>query len=181
MVHVDLDGITRVCLIHDMGNLIKFDLRQNPSWLEPEGVTYWHKRKVAMIDKYGREEHIATVKIAREIKATPQVMRYLAAFGFKNALKVLDGPNLEAKISHYADYRVGPSGVLSLQSRLDDLKARYAHRADRQIKDRYAAEQLVQAHYDLEKTIFSQSAMKPSDINDEAIAPIVEQLRSFNW
>src|SRR3974390_1594724 len=64
---VDADGITRVCLIHDMGNLLKFDLGQTPEWLEPEGAGYWKTRQAEMSARYGHDEHAATKKIAREL------------------------------------------------------------------------------------------------------------------
>ena len=65
-VPVDKDLVVRVCLLHDMGNIIKSDLNYFPEFVKPEGLEYWQKVKDEFIEKHGNEEHFATEKICKE-------------------------------------------------------------------------------------------------------------------
>ena len=40
-VPVDIEEVVSADLLHDMGNIIKFDLSLFPEYLEPEGLEYW--------------------------------------------------------------------------------------------------------------------------------------------
>ena len=53
-VAVDADSIIVACLLHDMGNIIKFNLDYFPEFLEPEGLEYWQYVQNEFIEKYNR-------------------------------------------------------------------------------------------------------------------------------
>ena len=38
---VDSHNVVIAALLHDSGNIIKFDLQRFPHFLEPEGLDYW--------------------------------------------------------------------------------------------------------------------------------------------
>ncbi len=59
--------VISACLLHDMGNILKFDLSYFPEFLEPEGLSYWKVVKADFRAKYGMDEHAATLQIAKEI------------------------------------------------------------------------------------------------------------------
>jgi len=40
---LDEDSIVTACLLHDMGNILKFDLTRFPEFLQPEGLDYWQQ------------------------------------------------------------------------------------------------------------------------------------------
>ena len=63
----DYGHLIAACLFHDMGNIIKSDLKKFPEFLEPEGLEYWDRVKKEYVEKYGKDEHAATVAIARAI------------------------------------------------------------------------------------------------------------------
>lgn len=124
------DSVISACLLHDMGNIIKFRLCDFPEFLQPEGLDYWEQVKISTIQKYGPDEHIATYTIAKEIGVSAETLACIEAVGFSNSIK-----NVKASLTHricaYADLRVGPHGLLTLRQRLEDGLKRYADRKDR--------------------------------------------------
>src|SRR5436305_1624080 len=77
VTQVDKAAVVEACLLHDMGNIIKFNLSKSPqfpSFLEPEGLKYWQAVKDDYLQKYQTEdEHQATLAIAKEIGASAKV------------------------------------------------------------------------------------------------------------
>src|SRR3989344_7719535 len=53
------NNILSACLLHDMGNILKFNLDLFPEFLQPEGKEYWQKVKDSFEKKYGKDEHEA--------------------------------------------------------------------------------------------------------------------------
>ena len=51
--------IVTACLLHDMGNIIKFNLNYFPELIKPEGIEYWQKVQNEYKKKYGNDESIA--------------------------------------------------------------------------------------------------------------------------
>src|SRR3954471_17109842 len=76
---IDKEAVITACLFHDMGNIIKSDLSYFPEFTKPEGIVYWGKVKQDYIRKYGRDEHTATIAIAKEIGLPEKVMNCLDA------------------------------------------------------------------------------------------------------
>lgn len=66
-VSIDHDDIVTACLLHDMGNILKFDLHRFPAFLEPKGFVYWQQVQDDYRRMYGNDEHEATVKIVKEV------------------------------------------------------------------------------------------------------------------
>ena len=169
---LDKEGVVDVCLVHDMGNIIKFDLTYFPDFVQPEGLEYWQGVKDEYIQKYGPEEHVATEMICKEIGLSDTQIEYLEAVGFSRVKKAFASESLEKKICCYADQRVGPRGVLSVQERLIDGRKRYEGRKDKaMVLDQF--EELAVALQALEQEIFSHISIVPTDISDESIAPII--------
>jgi hypothetical protein len=173
---VDTKTIISACLLHDMGNILKFDLDKNLQWLEPQGKEYWEKVKQETAQKYGTtDEHLATMKIAEEIGVSSKILECMDNIGYVyavgNKLK-----SLEIKICGYSDMRAAPSGVVTLAGRLQDGAKRYKGRIDASIINN---KELSGALEDIEKDIFQKAKIRPNDITDESIAPIIEQLRTY--
>lgn len=173
---IDKEGVVDVCLVHDMGNIIKFDLTYFPDFVKPEGLEYWQGVKDEYIQKYGPEEHVATEMICKEIGLSDEQTEYLHAIGFSRVKKALASDSLEKKICCYADQRVGPHGVLSVQERLVDGRKRYEGRKQKVLVSEQF-EELAVALSELEKEIFSHTSIQPSDITDESIAPIIDSFK----
>jgi hypothetical protein len=177
-IPLNTNGVVNVCLFHDMGNIIKFDLNYFPDFLQPEGLEYWQKVKDEYVEKYGTDEHEATEKICEEIGLTDAELDYLHAIGFSRIKNVLADSSLEQKICLYSDLRVGPYGILSIEDRLIDGRKRYEYRKDRAMGIE-AFEEFANALRDLEKQLFSFLPIKPEDINNMTIESIVSSLKKI--
>lgn len=177
---LDTRSIILACLFHDMGNIIKFDLAQFPESLQPEGLQYWEKVKEDFIRRFGPDEHHATIAIGHELDLPLQVMKYIEGVGFSKLEHIARTPSFEQKIVEYADCRVAPTGVISMDERLEEARVRYAkRRSDMPAeKDRYDA--LIAAAHQIEKQIFSNTSTKPEDITDAAVQPLIDELRNYS-
>src|SRR6266404_1725530 len=64
---VNKEDIILACLLHDIGNIVKFHLNYFPEFNKPEGIKYWQKIQDEFIEKYGDDDHVATVAIMKEL------------------------------------------------------------------------------------------------------------------
>lgn len=125
-VDVPRADIVWACLLHDMGNIIKFDLDKKIPGLDMGDVAYWKQVQKEYIEKYGHDEHIATETIAREIGAPAAVLRIIEGIGTSYAASAFEGSDVPVLVATYADFRVTPRAVVSLEERIVDLLERYA-------------------------------------------------------
>lgn len=171
--------VIKTCLLHDMGNVIKFDLTQTQAIFgytdeETEQARIIQKE---FIEKYGDDEHEATVKIIKEIGLPDRVVQLAGGNRFKNMCLDRDGSDWLIKIIHYADLRVGPHGIVSYDERMDDFMKRYKNHKNL-VEDEERLK-LIDCGKEIEKEIFSHSNIKPEDITDESVAEIIEELKNF--
>jgi hypothetical protein len=168
--------IVAACLLHDMGNIIKFDLRETASVLNQNiDFGYWQQVKDNFKKKYGPNEHFAHMAIAKEAGANERVIELINSIGFTTAVKNAASGDFGKKICGYADSRVSPRGVASLEERLSDLRKRYA-RHHQDSPERNAYESAVRQ---IEFQIFEHCNIKPEDINEETITETKERLKTF--
>jgi hypothetical protein len=176
-IEVEKENIVIASLFHDMGNLIKCDMTVFPDFFNPEGIEHWSKIKAEMIEKYGKDEHHANLEIMREIGLSDRIIYLSDQNNFSLLCSQLRNSDINVMITHYADGRVGPFGVLSYQDRQNEAGKRYkdhdtsSWEANRQ--------ELVSCGLEIEKKIFSNCKIKPEDINNETVAPIIEALKEF--
>ncbi len=95
---------------------------------------------------------------------------------FSSLCKHSEGGDLMIKIVHYSDGRVNPHGVVSYLGRMEEARVRYEHANKGKEAER---EKLVACGLEIQKQIFAKCKIKPEDITDETVAPIIEQLRGF--
>jgi hypothetical protein len=167
--------IITACLLHDMGNIIKFDLNVFPEFSKPEGVEYWQSVKDEYVEKYGNDEHKATIDIAKEIQSGERIIELINSVSFLGAPGLVTDTDFAKKIVEYCDVRVDPVGVVSLEGRFMDLRRRYGHKGG-DTPERRAFEVSLQ---EIEKQIFAKCKIKPEDINDQRVVPIIEELKKF--
>lgn len=178
-VELDTKNIVTACLLHDMGNLIKAKMDSMLGLYEPEGVTYWTQVQAEMRERYGNDEHVATVAMVDEINPGKEATFYFNAIGTENTARVHAGDSLGAKIATYCDMRVGPFGIISLKQRMDDLRERYIprNRPGFSAKDIDVREQKL---LEMEEEIFSHSTIEPGDVTDETTKQIQKNLLAYD-
>jgi len=167
---VNKENVVLACLFHDIGNIVKFKLRDFPELSEPQGVTYWEGVQKEIIQTYGPEQHTASAAIAGEIGLSENIVSMIANAGFMAIPEILRGESNELKVLQYADLRVSPTGIVSVEERLSDFMRRYKKKGD---------EVVERAAHDLERTIFEHVDLRPEDITDAAVAPIIEELWEY--
>jgi hypothetical protein len=125
---IDREKIINACLLHDMGNILKFDFDNFPELLGDEIVRleYWRDVKKEMAKKYGADEDLATMKIVKEIGVENDVEFIVENWGFKNFVRINNSDNIEWKIAVYSDHRISPGGVTSLEENLVNKQKRYS-------------------------------------------------------
>jgi hypothetical protein len=182
-ITVDKESVISACLLHDMGNIIKFKLDYFPEFLKPEGLEYWQKIKEEYKEKYGPDEHIATLEIAKELHTSETVLNLINSIGFSHSVETSNDNHFEIKICCYADMRVNPFGIVALEERLADVRERYERNksVDREhvtnTDDRIIFENSQQ---EIEKQIFAHSKITPEDINDKSTTSYIEELKNFS-
>jgi len=176
--NVDRESIITACLLHDMGNIIKFKLDLFPTFLEPEGREYWQNVQNEYFKKYGKDEHVATIDIAREVGVNEKVMHLLESIGFTQAKENYAATDFDRKIAAYSDMRVEPHGVVSLEDRFRDGRKRTRiHKPNSH--DESLFEEMSSFLRKIEKQIFEKAAIKTDDVTDEKISDYVKKLSDF--
>lgn len=171
------EDIITACLLHDMGNIVKFNMNLLLEFFEPEGIEYWQKVKEKYITKYGSNDHETNLKIIKELGFSGDILSLVDQNRFSFLCQHRDSSDMKAKIMHYADGRVDPHGVVSYDKRMLEAKKRYRESA-------FGAEEeerqkLVACGKEIEKQIFSKCKIRPEDINDEMVKPIILSLKDF--
>ncbi len=177
-ITVDRQSIVSAALLHDMGNIIKFNLDLFPVFLKPEGKEYWHKVQNEYFEKYGQDEHVATIEIAKEIGVDEKVMDLLNNIGFSKMNFTSESSDFNLKIAAYSDMRVEPHGVVSLEKRLIDGRARNMVRKSAFGND-VIYEKMASYLRKIEKQIFEKTLIKEDSITDEKILNYVTKLSDF--
>ena len=163
-----------------MGNIIKSDLNYFREFVEPEGLEYWQSVKDDFLKKYGADHHVANAAITGELGLPADVVALLDGVGFSHLKNVSGIDSHELKIVQYADLRVGPLGILSIEKRLIEGRERYiaTRRRDHPYSDS-DFEELMRTAEKLEKQIFVSVTISPDDITDTEVAPLIEELRTY--
>jgi len=175
---IDKRSIISACLLHDMGNIIKFPLGSIPELIGPKGLKYWKNIQKEYTKKYGVDENRATYCITNELNITNKIDILIKQFGFSEAKNTFKISDYEFKIGPYSDHRTNPFGVRRLEERFIDLKTRYASKL--QINNRDVEfENLCIYWNEIEKQIFARCKIKPEDITEEIVEPFFEELRNF--
>jgi len=162
---IDRDLIIKAGLVHDLANIVKFKL-------EP-GSSLEAKQK-EMIAKYGSNDHDATAKMLHELGVDEKLIEIVQGKSFGNAIEVAVSTNWPLKILFYSDMRVVPTGVVDLETRLNDVVTRLEKYRNDPNKDK-----LIESAREVEKQIQEKTAMDLSKINVKLVAEGMEQLLGF--
>lgn len=163
---VDVELVKKSALLHDLGNIVKFDLKKYSHFLgkERNRVDHWFKIQRRIRKKYDNDDHKATLKMLKEIGVNKRVIYTILGKTFGNALLTEKGKSWELKILLYADLRVGPLGIMSLNERLREITNRIE-----KYRKRKNLPELVKACQQIEKQIQKNVNFKVCEISDDLI------------
>jgi len=175
-IKLDKDIVIRTLLLHDLGNILKFDFNSN--LLNKGDVEKIKKIREEFILKYGNDEHSVTQNIVRKIGVEDKILEILENTGSSKVYSVIDSDNWYFKICSYADFRVAPYGVVSIDERFDDVVKRYEGR-DHVLSDIKNTEHKRLGCLALEKQIQDKCSLNLLDISDSSIENIMKELKKY--
>lgn len=168
---------TNLCLLHDMGNIVKFDLSglaDRKFYGEVENLEYWQEVQKDFWKKYGKNAQVATIEILKEAKLDSYVPliieeeRLYFAEANENELKK---SNLSSIILMYCDCRVTPTGVVSYRERIEDLKRRYGG---------VGTDTWNEWTYWFDTWMQSNVGIDLNEITEDSVQPLFDELLSYN-
>ena len=166
---------TDLCLVHDMGNIVKFNLQDDvdrQKFGEIENLPYWQMIQQKYWDKYGHDAHDATIGILRDA-GFPQFESYIdeeESLYFAEAREEkLGQARAEAIILMYSDCRVTPGGVVSYRERVNDLKDRYGTRSETWYDWTFWFDEWMQ----------NQVTIDLQSITDSTVEPLFDELLTY--
>ena len=177
-LNLEKEDIIKACLLHDMGNIIKFKLDHFPEWNNPEGTDYWQSVKNDYILKYGNDEHKASLIISRELGVSDSIFNLVYCVDSSSAENIKMEDIFSEKVCIYADNRVTPFGIVSLNDRSLEAKERYKHHPHAFNEE--SRQFFMENMFSIEEQIFSHSNIKPEDINDESTKEYLEKLKNIS-
>jgi len=178
-VQLNRDLITKACLFHDIGNIIKFDFRPNKLIEIPDqDVAKWKKVQEDFIAKYGPNENIAVNKIIAEIGLDENIQLLLKQTGMEKIKYALSSDNWNIKLIRIADEHISPQGVVTITQRYADVLERYQGR-NHHLADKKESEERLELAIELEKQIQSQCTCNLQDVSNVDIEPYIDTLPNY--
>ncbi|MBP6880983.1 hypothetical protein KBC31_05135 [Candidatus Saccharibacteria bacterium] len=174
---VNWPDVTAAALLHDLGNIVKFDLNAYPQLLgdEQPRIEYWRTIQHKTIQKYGTDDHEATDVMLQELALSNRIRQIISSKSFGNSVNLFASHDIESQLLLYCDLRVLPSGVGSLDECLKDIKARlpkYSERPD--------FNEMVDACYAIEKNINKSVSIDiQDDVDGQTVAACAVDLRYY--
>lgn len=175
-VALDIDLVTKAMLLHDMGNIIKSPAANDVLYTEEE---IKELRKVEeLIKRYGNNEHTVTMTIARELHVPEKVLYILEHIGSSRLHLTVDLDDWYIKLCSYSDFRVAPTGVVSVEERFDEVVRRYAG-SQHALADVEKTEKKKQLALVLEKQIQKVCNISLDKIDIEKVEKIAKELEDY--
>lgn len=170
--------IISACLLHDMANIIKSDLTRFPDFVQPAGIDFWQSVKDDFIKRYGTDEYQATYQILEEIGVSQRTVELIKAMNYLYVINKYPSMDLATKICNYADFRVAPPGITSLEERWQDLVERYQSlNTDPEAQTQQQRQKEIRTR--IEQDIFTQSTLTPEQITEASAVDAIASLVNF--
>lgn len=171
-------AVISALLIHDLGNLVKFDLSPGATIYDPIlDSQEWRNYQQQLIQKYSKDAHQTTLEMAKEINIDKTIFDLINSMDATDLAETFN-KTWEEKICEYADLRVTPFGVTSLIERLEDIHQRYQEHS----KD-WADEELLiknkQFGQKIEQQLQTHTTTDILKIPSEKIATYLVELPSY--
>ena len=169
---LDKEAIIRVCLLHDMGNMVKIpeDFSNDEEFI---------KIRRKYFEKYGTNDHEINLEIGQVEGLSKKELIILDGKRSRKNEETLKSDSYEIKICAYCDQRVAPDGVVDLKARLEDAKVRYKNKPLSVWSNEEKANHLIECALGIESQVMEKCNIVPEDINDENIEKYIKKLREF--
>lgn len=170
---VDTKNIVTAALLHDLGNIVKGDVS---NFVPAEDLDYWLEVQNETKGQYGDNATEATVKMIKDLnlREEEKVLEYLSWVGGSNLTHrdMDDFKDLEHVILPYADGKVGPSGIVSIEERMEEANKRSKFK-------NHDPERVRAAINRMEITIFTFSWMTKDEITEKTVEPYLKRVEDW--
>lgn len=180
--YIDEDLIVKTLLIHDLGNMVKIDFEKGIKMLgkEKRKIGYWKNVQKEIVAGYGKDDHKATVKMAKEIGASDRMIQLLSKMGFVNNIDIEESNNQEIKICNHSDHRIVPSGVTTLGGRFEDAKRRYKDKPNASINVPNRDE-LIKSAFKIEEDLQEKCKINLQEIRNKDIEKYFDEFLNIEF
>ena len=168
---IDRKAVTRVSLLHDMGNMVKIPEEGQ----DREFIVIRRK----YFKEYGTNDHEINMLIGKNLGLNKKELEILNGKRSRKNEQTAKSDNYEIKICAYCDQRVAPDGVVSLKERLEDAKIRYKDKPLSVWSNEEKANQLIKWALKIEKQVMECCRLKPEDINNQSIQTYIDRLKEY--
>ena len=168
---IDRKAITRVSLLHDMGNMVKIPEEGQ----DREFIVIRRK----YFEEYGTNDHEINMVIGKNQGLNNKELEILDGKRSRKNEQTAKSDNYEIKICAYCDQRVAPDGVVSLKERLEDAKIRYKDKPLSVWSNEEKANQLIKLALEIEEQVMRYCKLKPEDINNQSIQTYIDRLKEY--
>ena len=168
---IDRKAVTRVSLLHDMGNMVKIPEKGQ----DREFIVIRRK----YFKEYGTNDHEINMLIGKNLGLNKKELEILNGKRSRKNEQTAKSDNYEIKICAYCDQRVAPDGVVSLKERLEDAKIRYKDKPLSVWSNEEKANQLIKWALEIEKQVMECCRLKPEDINNQSIQTYIDRLKEY--
>lgn len=122
---INKNAIIQASLFHDIAKPLHFDLEKQAQYgMSQTDIQKLKNHQQTLKDAFGDDEHICTVKIFENMGCSVTARTIINNFEWINIPQLEKIKDLNSLIPIYADMRIGPMGIVTLQNRLHDLKQR---------------------------------------------------------
>jgi len=175
---IDFTDLIATCLIHDLGNIIKMNFTNNDKiiLLDKEDIQkldYFKKKQEEFWKKYGKNDNLANELIAKELGVNDEIIYLLENKAIEHKPIDFWKDDLPLIILAYADCRVSPHGVVSMQERIDEYTQRNEFYKDKEKMEN--TKKFEEFSKLMESELFSKLKIKPQDINQESIKKYTQE------
>ena len=168
---IDRKAVTRVSLLHDMGNMVKIPEEGQ----DREFIVIRRK----YFKEYGTNDHEINMLIGKNLGLNKKELEILNGKRSRKNEQTAKSDNYEIKICAYCDQRVAPDGVVSLKERLEDAKIRYKDKPLSVWSNEEKANQLIKLALEIEEQVMRYCKLKPEDINNQSIQTYIDRLKEY--
>lgn len=170
---IDKEAIIKVCLLHDMGNMVKIpeDFSDDKKFIETRRRYF---------EKYGTNDHEINLEIGKIEGLSDKELKILDGKRSRKNEETLNSNSYERKICAYCDQRVAPNGVVGIKERLEDAKVRYKDKPLSVWSNEEKANHLIECALEIERQVLEKCNLNSKDINDESIKNYIIQLKEFD-
>ena len=168
---IDRKAVTRVSLLHDMGNMVKIPEEGQ----DREFIVIRRK----YFKEYGTNDHEINMLIGKNLGLNKKELEILDGKRSRKNEQTAKSDNYEIKICAYCDQRVAPDGVVSLKERLEDAKIRYKDKPLSVWANEEKANQLIKLALEIEEQVMRYCKLKPEDINNQSIQTYIDRLKEY--